>query len=255
MTRRGPVPCRRTQFGRPVVGQPALAELETLLAHIPGLTVVMRALARHVRAAARGDRGRQPVVFIENRLLYERSGRCRPGAPGAIGKAVIVRPGTDVTLVSWSRMVFDALAAADVLAGEDIDVEVIDLRTIVPLDRVTVLNSLRRTNGSSSPTKRSSTSASGRAGRARRRDGFWSLDAPVGRSARPTRRLRTTRRSSSVASGRRRHRPNRPRRRDVLTATRPHARPTTGRGHLRSRLRAAAVRVPRRSPSPRAAFG
>ena len=74
-------------------------------------------------------------MFIENRLLYGMKGRSRPAdhiVP--IGESAVVRPGTDVTVVSVSRMVHEALAAAEQVAGEGISVEVIDLRTVAPLD-------------------------------------------------------------------------------------------------------------------------
>jgi 2-oxoisovalerate dehydrogenase E1 component len=86
-------------------------------------------------------------VFIENRLLYGMKG---PQPPAdhlvPIGKAAVVREGTDLTVVSMSRMLHEALAAAESVAAEGISVEVIDLRTIAPLDMATVLESVRRTN-------------------------------------------------------------------------------------------------------------
>ena len=84
-----------------------------------------------------------PVIFIENRLLYGMKGP-RPPADHIlpIGKAIVVRPGTDVTVVSVSRMVHEAVAAADLLSEEGISVEVIDLRTVAPLDMATILESV-----------------------------------------------------------------------------------------------------------------
>jgi 2-oxoisovalerate dehydrogenase E1 component len=175
----------RTQFGSGrSSGSQHSQSLETLLAHIPGLTVVMPSSGPDMYGLLRTSiEDDNPVVFIENRLLYEKKWTMpAPEHRVPIGQAVIVRPGTDVTLVSWSRMVFDALAAADVLAGEGIDVEVIDLRTIVPLDRATVLNSLRRTNRLVIAHEAvvdfgvGAELAALAAG-----DGFWSLDAPVAR--------------------------------------------------------------------------
>src|SRR4029077_655235 len=87
-----------------------------------------------------------PIIFIEHRHLYGFKG---PKPPAdhlvPIGKARVVRAGDDVTVVSVSKMVHEALAAADELAHEGISVEVIDLRTIAPLDTETVLGSVRRT--------------------------------------------------------------------------------------------------------------
>ncbi|WP_433359776.1 alpha-ketoacid dehydrogenase subunit alpha/beta [Streptosporangium sp. CA-115845] len=139
----------RTQFG---AGRSSGAQhsqsLEALLAHIPGISVVMPSTPSDayglLRAAIRDD---NPVVVIEHRLLYERTG---PGFAEdhlvPIGKAAILRPGSDVTVVSVSRMARESLAAAERLSAEGIDAEVIDLRTVVPLDWDTVLGSLARTN-------------------------------------------------------------------------------------------------------------
>jgi 2-oxoisovalerate dehydrogenase E1 component len=138
----------RTQFGAGrSSGSQHSQSLEALLAHVPGLTVVMPSTPADtyglLRAAIRDP---NPVVFIENRHLYGIKGP-RPPADHLvpIGKAKIVRPGRDVTLVSISRMVHEGLAAADAVAQRGIDVEVIDLRTVAPLDTATILESLSRT--------------------------------------------------------------------------------------------------------------
>lgn len=137
----------RTQFGAGrSSGSQHSQSLEALLAHVPGLTVVMPSTPADtyglLRAAIQDP---NPVVFIENRLLYGMKGP-RPPADHLvpIGKAKVVRPGTDVTVVSVSRMVHEALAAADQVAAEA-SVEVIDLRTVAPIDMDTVLESVRRT--------------------------------------------------------------------------------------------------------------
>src|SRR5690606_13295848 len=117
----------RTQFGAGrSSGSQHSQSLEALLAHIPGLTVVMPSTPADtyglLRAAIQDP---NPVVFIENRLLYGATG---PQPPAdhlvPIGRSKVVRPGSDVTVVSVSRMVHEALAAADALAGEGVDVEV-----------------------------------------------------------------------------------------------------------------------------------
>jgi 2-oxoisovalerate dehydrogenase E1 component len=139
----------RTQFGAGrSSGSQHSQSLEALLAHIPGLTVVMPSDPTEtyglLRAAIRSP---NPVVFVENRLQYGKKSP-RPNADYLIplGKARIARPGRDVTVVSYSRMLQEALAAADEVAGERISAEVIDLRTVAPLDRATVLASLQRTH-------------------------------------------------------------------------------------------------------------
>jgi pyruvate dehydrogenase E1 component beta subunit len=122
--------------------------LESWLTHIPGLKVLMpsrAADAAGLLASAIADPN--PVVFVENKTLYFKSEDVpkRP-PPVAIGEALVVRPGRDVTVVALSRLVDEALAAAERLAGEGVEAEVIDPRTLVPLDLETILDSVRRTN-------------------------------------------------------------------------------------------------------------
>ncbi len=139
----------RTQMGAGrSSGSQHSQSLEAMLAHIPGLRVVMPSNPADAYGLLRSAiRDPNPVVFIENRLLYGMAGD-RPPVDYLvpIGRAAIVRPGTDVTVVSWSRMLHAAVEAAESLAGEGINAEVIDLRTIAPLDRATVLASLERTH-------------------------------------------------------------------------------------------------------------
>jgi pyruvate dehydrogenase E1 component beta subunit len=96
-----------------------------------------------LKTAIRDD---DPVVFIEHKLLYMSKGYVpAEGYTIPFGKADIKRPGKDVTLIAWSGMVPRALAAAESLAGQGIDAEVIDVRTLVPLDKETILESVRKT--------------------------------------------------------------------------------------------------------------
>jgi pyruvate dehydrogenase E1 component beta subunit len=121
--------------------------LEALFYHVPGLKVVMPATPRDacglLKSAIRDD---HPVVFIEHKLLYMTRGPV-PDEEYAIplGEAEVKREGSDVTLVSWSLMTLKCLEAADALAGEGVSVEVVDLRTLTPLDRQTILRSARKT--------------------------------------------------------------------------------------------------------------
>ena len=173
----------RTQFGAgKSSGSQHSQSLEALLAHIPGLTVVMPSTPADtyglLRAAIRDP---NPVVFIENRLLYGRKGP-RPPAGHLIplGQAAIRREGSAVTLVSYSRLVHDCLAVAEQLAEEGISVEVIDLRTIAPLDTGTVLRSLTKTGRlviAHEAVEQFGVGAELAALAADR--GFWTLDAPV----------------------------------------------------------------------------
>jgi pyruvate/2-oxoglutarate/acetoin dehydrogenase E1 component len=122
--------------------------LESWLTHIPGLKVVMPSRAADVRgllASAIADPN--PVVFIENKTLYfRREDVPDEPEPVPIGRAGTLRRGDDVTIVALSRLVGEALAAANRLAGEGVEAEVIDPRTLVPLDLQTIVESVRRTN-------------------------------------------------------------------------------------------------------------
>jgi acetoin:2,6-dichlorophenolindophenol oxidoreductase subunit beta len=122
--------------------------LEAICAHIPGLKVVMPATPADAKgliiAAVRDD---NPVVFLEHKGLLGVRGDVPQGeSPVPLGKAEVVRRGSDVTVVAWSAMVTQALVAAEVLAGEGVDTEVLDLRSIVPWDREAVLGSVQKTN-------------------------------------------------------------------------------------------------------------
>ncbi|MDO7833765.1 pyruvate dehydrogenase complex E1 component subunit beta [Sphingobium sp. HBC34] len=118
-------------------------------ASVPGLIVIAPYDAADAKGLLKAAiRSTDPVVFLENELLYGRSFDV-PRVDDyvlPIGKARIMRPGKDVTLVSYSIGVGLALDAAETLAGEGIDAEVIDLRTLRPLDTATVLESLKKTN-------------------------------------------------------------------------------------------------------------
>jgi pyruvate dehydrogenase E1 component beta subunit len=118
-------------------------------AHCPGLKVVSPWSAADAKGLLKAAiRDPNPVVFLENEVLYGQSFQV-PTDPDwivPIGKAKIVRPGDAVTITAFSRMVGVALVAADELAKQGIEAEVIDLRTIRPLDIETVVSSVKRTN-------------------------------------------------------------------------------------------------------------
>jgi acetoin:2,6-dichlorophenolindophenol oxidoreductase subunit beta len=122
--------------------------LESWLTHMPGLKVVMpsRAVdAAGLLASAIADPN--PVVFVENKTLYFKTEEVPADPePVPLGRAHTARAGSDVTIVALSRLVDEALAAADRLAREGIEAEVIDPRTLVPLDLDTIVESVRRTN-------------------------------------------------------------------------------------------------------------
>ena len=123
--------------------------LEAWFAHVPGLVVAAPSSAYDAKglliAAIRDD---NPVIFLEHKLLYLGQAEPVPEAPYAIplGKAAIRRPGTDVTIVATQMMVSQALQAATRLEADGIDAEVIDPRTLKPLDLDTIVASVKRTN-------------------------------------------------------------------------------------------------------------
>ena len=121
--------------------------LEAWFTHVAGLKVVMPATPADAKglltAAIRDD---DPVMFIEHKLLYRTKGPVPEGEHVVpLGKADVKREGSDLTIVTWSREVLFALEAAAILAADGVDAEVIDLRSLVPLDREAILASVRKT--------------------------------------------------------------------------------------------------------------
>lgn len=138
----------RTQGG---VGNGLAAQhsqsLEAIFYHIPGLKLVMPSTPIDakglLKAAIRDD---SPVIFLEHKLLYMNKGLVPEGDYTIeLGKADVKKEGSDVTLIAWSNMLIRSLAAAEKLEKEGISVEVIDPRTLVPLDKETILESVRKT--------------------------------------------------------------------------------------------------------------
>jgi pyruvate/2-oxoglutarate/acetoin dehydrogenase E1 component len=121
--------------------------IQAPLAHFPGLTVVMPAFpadAKGLLISALRHNG--PTVILEYRSLYDTVGEVPTAAvPVPFGKANVVRQGTDITIVSSSFMSYEAIRAADELAKHNISAEVVDLRSIRPLDEKTILDSVRKT--------------------------------------------------------------------------------------------------------------
>jgi pyruvate/2-oxoglutarate/acetoin dehydrogenase E1 component len=120
--------------------------------HTPGLKVVCPATAADARGLLKSAiRDNNPVLFFEHKFLYRRIKE--DVSPGAgtddaipLGQAVVRRSGRDLTIVTYSAMVHASLQAADTLAQEGIEAEVVDLRTLAPLDRDTIFDSVRRTS-------------------------------------------------------------------------------------------------------------
>jgi len=121
--------------------------LEAWFAHIPGLIVVATCMPRDARgllkAAIRDD---NPVVFLEHKGHYTYKGDVpRDEEVLPLGQADVKRPGRDVTIVAWSKALLSALSAAEELASEGVEAEVIDPRTLLPLDMDAILASVART--------------------------------------------------------------------------------------------------------------
>jgi acetoin:2,6-dichlorophenolindophenol oxidoreductase subunit beta len=122
--------------------------LEAWFQHVPGLKMVAASHAADAAellvAAIRDD---DPVLFLEHRGLYfRRDTVAKLDVPLGLDRARILRPGRDLTLVTYSKLVWDALDAAERLEADGISAEVIDLRSLMPLDMETLVGSLRRTN-------------------------------------------------------------------------------------------------------------
>ena len=113
---------------------------------VPGLKVVAPATPGDAKALLKASiRDENPVLFLEHKRLYAMKGEV-DGEVGELGRALVRRQGSDVTIVTAMKSVHDCLAAAEELASGGIDAEVVDLRTLRPLDRQTVLASVAKTN-------------------------------------------------------------------------------------------------------------
>jgi pyruvate/2-oxoglutarate/acetoin dehydrogenase E1 component len=138
----------RTQGGVGVgAGAQHSKSLDVMVAHIPGIKVVAPAFPVDAKAMLIASiRDPDPVVFLEHKLLYNSSGEVPDEvAPGVLGRAVIVRPGTDVSIIASSRMVLEALKASERLSELGCSAEIVDIVTLRPLDIDTICSSVRKT--------------------------------------------------------------------------------------------------------------
>ncbi|MBI9103810.1 MAG: alpha-ketoacid dehydrogenase subunit beta [Spirochaetales bacterium] len=123
--------------------------LEAWVAHVPGLKVVIPSTPYDAKGLLKASiRDNNPVVFLEQKLLYRTKGEVPEVDDDYIiplGKADIKREGKDVTIITYGRMVQRSLKVAEDLAKEGVDVEVVDIRTLVPLDKETLINSAKKT--------------------------------------------------------------------------------------------------------------
>ena len=183
------------QFAAPVVirmatgaGKQLAAQhshsLEGWYAHIPGLKVLTPATLEDARGmlwSALQDP--DPVLIFENVMLYNRSGPIDEAAgPVDISRAAIRRPGSDLTLITYGGSLFKTLEAAEALAADGINAEVIDLRVLRPLDDATIMASVNRTRRAIIVDEGwRSGSLSAEISARIMEQALWSLDAPVGR--------------------------------------------------------------------------
>jgi pyruvate/2-oxoglutarate/acetoin dehydrogenase E1 component len=162
--------------------------LEALLCHIPGLKVVFPSNPYDMKGLMTSCiREDNPTVVVKHKRLLGMQGEV-PEEPYAIplGKANVLREGSDVTVVAWARMANEALTAAETLAADGIDVEVIDPRTLQPLDSETIVASVRKTNRAVVVHEAVRFGGLGAEVAAQiQEDAFDHLDAPVGRVAAP----------------------------------------------------------------------
>lgn len=142
-----PIVVRTQQGGGRGNGAQHSQSFETWLAQVPGLIIVAPSTPADAKGLLKSSiRAGNPVIFIEHKLLYNTKGDVPEGDYSiSIGKAEIKRDGRDVTIVSYSRMLLFALEAAETLAQKGIEAEVIDLRTIEPLDMQTIIDSVKGT--------------------------------------------------------------------------------------------------------------
>src|SRR5665213_3501610 len=125
------------------------ANPEMHFVHTPGLKVVCPSVPYDAKGLLKSAiRDNNPVIFLEHKLLYRRIKEDLPAADYTVplGRAVVRRPGRDLTVVTYGAMVHASIEAAAQLSQEGIEIEVVDLRTLLPLDRETIFDSVRRTS-------------------------------------------------------------------------------------------------------------
>lgn len=162
--------------------------LEAWFAHVPGLKVVCPATVEDAYALTRAAiDDPDPVVLVENKALYALSGELPDEvAPARIGEARIARDGADVTVVTYGATLHACLKAAETLAGEGVSAEVIDLRSLQPWDKATVLASVARTHRAVVAHEAVRDFGIGaEIAAVIGEEGFDDLDAPVGRVGAP----------------------------------------------------------------------
>jgi len=162
---------------------------EAWFAHVPGLKVVTPATAYDAKGLIKSSiRDNDPVIFLEHKGLYRRIREDIPDGEYTveIGKARVFREGTDLSIITYGSMVWVAQEAAETLEREGVSAEIIDLRTVLPIDEETVLSSVRKTSRAILLHEDTLTGGVGAELAARIAErAFDSLDAPIVRIAAP----------------------------------------------------------------------
>jgi pyruvate/2-oxoglutarate/acetoin dehydrogenase E1 component len=178
----------RAPFGARLRAGPTHSQsVESYFAHVPGLKIVMPGTPQDAAGLlVSAIRDNNPVLFLENKYLYRRLRAPAPLSldPIPLGKSKVVREGRDVTLITYSAGVSQGLEAADQLEQEGISVEVVDVRTLVPLDVDTIVGSVKKTSRAvvlHEAAKRLGYGAEIAA--TVQQEAFWHLDQPVVRIA------------------------------------------------------------------------
>jgi pyruvate dehydrogenase E1 component beta subunit len=142
-----PLVIRAPQGAGHQLGAQHSQSLEAYFLHCPGLLVAIPATPADAKGLLKSCiRQDNPVIFLEHESLYGVKGDVPEGEYlTPLGQANVLREGKDITIVSYSKCVYDAVAAAEALENEGVDAEVIDLRTLNPLDTATVVESVRKT--------------------------------------------------------------------------------------------------------------
>lgn len=175
---------RMPQGGGSTLGPHHSQCVEAWLLNVPGLQIVTHSNPRDAKGLLKSAvRDPNPTVFLEHKLLYNSKGEVPEGDYTVpIGKAAVVRPGKDVSIISYSYMVEKSLVAAEMLAAQNIDAEVVDVRTLRPLDLETLAASVKKTGNAvvvhEAPVIGG---AGGEIAAALHREVFDYLDAPIER--------------------------------------------------------------------------
>jgi pyruvate/2-oxoglutarate/acetoin dehydrogenase E1 component len=187
-----PITVRSQQAAMPGACAQHTQSVEGFFAHCPGLRIGLPSNPQDayemLRAAVASE---DPVIVLESRALYQTKAELSLGGPvEEIGGARVVREGDDVTIVTWSRMVQEAVAAAASLSERGIDAEVVDLRWISPFDFAALLRSVEKTSRLVIAHEANRTGGFGAEIAARvAAEALWSLEAPIERVAAPDVRI------------------------------------------------------------------